>query len=420
MMRRFVVALLLGAAPLHAQSSDAAPLGAQVNDAGPLPPALVETALDDSPLVTEATAQLRAATAQARALGIGAHEFMLSGAFMRRSVDGDRGYNEFDSTLSRGIRLPGKAALDRETGALGIEVAENLLEDARHRAALQLGTLWVDWLLADADARIAADAAQSFDAAYTAVSRQVALRDAAPLDADQARAARDNARAQAVAAKGRAAAARAALMAHFPSLPVPDGAPAIAPPRLPPEGLAAWRDLVLERSHEIRAADLEAKRLGVVAERAHRDRYADPSIGVRAFSERSGAETGIGVVASMPLGGAYRRAQGDQAAANRSAAEARLVATRREITATANMDLANASAGVAAWEAAAAAAESSRATVARLRQGRRLGATDLASLLYAERQALDADRAELATRAAAVRAVLKLRIDAHLIWAKPE
>jgi hypothetical protein len=84
------------------------------------------------------------------------------------------------------------------------------------------------------------------------------------------------------------------------------------------------------------------------------------------------------------------------------------------------MDLANATAGFAAWEAAAAAAQSSRATVARLRQGRRLGATDLASLLYAERQALDADRAELAARAAAVRAVLKLRIDAHLIWAKPE
>jgi hypothetical protein len=53
-MRWFVVALLLGAAPLHAQLPDAPPLGAHVNDAGPLPPALVETALDDSPLVTEA------------------------------------------------------------------------------------------------------------------------------------------------------------------------------------------------------------------------------------------------------------------------------------------------------------------------------------------------------------------------------
>lgn len=410
MMRAAVLALLLGAAPVLAAEPDA----------GPLPTPLVEVALDDSPLVTEATAKLQAAIADARALGIGTHEFMLSGTFMRRSVDGDRNYSEFDSTLSRGVRLPGKAALDREAGALGVEVAENLLEDARHQAALQLGTLWVDWLLADADARIASDAAQSLDTAYAAVTRQVALRDAAPLDADQARAARDTARAQAMAAKGRAVAARAALEAHFPSLPLPEGAPPIAPPQLPVEGLAAWRDLVLERSHEIRASELEAKRLKVVADRARLDRFADPSVGVRAFSERSGGETGLGVVATMPLGGGYRRAMGEQATANRTAGEARLVATRRDITATANMDLANANAGFAAWEAAASAAESSRATVARLRQGRRLGATDLASLLYAERQALDADRAELAARAAAVRAVLKLRIDAHLIWAKPE
>jgi outer membrane protein TolC len=410
MIRAAFLALLLGTAPVLAAEPDA----------GPLPTPLVEVALDDSPLVTEATAKLQAAIADARALGIGSHEFMLSGTFMRRSVDGDRNYSEFDSTLSRGVRLPGKAALDREAGALGVEVAENLLEDARHQAALQLGTLWVDWLLADADARIAGDAAQSLETAYVAVNRQLALRDAAPLDADQARAARDTARAQALAAKGRAAAARAALAAHFPSLPLPEAAPPMAPPQLPAEGLAAWRDLVLARSHEIRASELEAKRLKVVADRARLDRFADPSVGVRAFSERSGGETGLGVVATMPLGGGYRRAMGEQATANRTAGEARLVATRRDITATANMDLANATAGFAAWEAAAAAAQSSRATVARLRQGRRLGATDLASLLYAERQALDADRAELAARAVAVRAVLKLRIDAHLIWAKPE
>ena len=65
-------------------------------------------------------------------------------------------------------------------------------------------------------------------------------------------------------------------------------------------------------------------------------------------------------------------------------------------------------------------ANSSRQALARLRQGRRLGAIDLASLLFAERQSFDADRAELDARATAVRAIFKLRIDAHLIWAKPE
>ena len=410
MIHRLFLVLLLGTAPVLAA----------VPDTGPIPPPLVEVALDESPLVAEAAAKLQAATAEARALGIGTHEVTLSGTYIRRTVDREGGYDEFDTTLSRGIRLPGKASLDRQTGALGIEVAENLLEDARHQAALQLGNLWFDWLFAEADARIASDAAVSFDTALTAVDRQVALHDAAPLDADQARAARNNARALAATARGHAAAARAALAAQFPSLPLPGGVPEIPAPALPPEGLAAWRDLVLGRSHEIRAAELEARRLGVVADRARRDRFADPSIGIRAFSERGGAETGIGVVASIPFGGGYRRAVGDQATANRSAAEARLAATRRDIEATANMDLANATAGIAAWEAATAAASSGGMAVARLRQGRQLGATDLATLLYAERQSLEANRAELAARSAAVRAILKLRIDAHLIWAKPE
>lgn len=410
MIRTLAIALALGAAPAPAATPDT----------GPLPIALVDAALDDAPIVTEAAARLQAARAQARALGIGSHEFTATGTYLRRSVDREGGFNEFDMTLSRGIRLPGKAALDRKAGALGVEVAENRLEDARHQAALQLATLWYDWLLAEADASVDAAAAASFEASLAAVSRQVALRDAAPLDADQVRAARDNARALEAAARGRAAAARANMAAQFPSLPLPGGVPEIAPPLLPDEGLAQWRDLVITRSHEIRAAELEAERLAALAERARRDRFADPSIGVRAFSERGGAETGLGLVASMPLGGGYRRAVGDQATAERTAAEARLAATRRDIQATANMDLATASAGVAAWDAAAASATSNRTAVSRLRKGRLLGATDLASLLYAERQSLEADRAELAARAAAVRAILKLRIDAHLIWAKPE
>lgn len=410
MIRTLAIALLLGSTAATAAEADR----------GPIPIELVDAALDDAPIVAEAAAKLQAAQAQARALGIGVHEFTVTGTYIRRSVDREGGYNEFDTTLSRGVRLPGKASLDRKAGALGVEVAQNLLEDARHQAALQLATLWYDWLLAEADARVDAAATASYDASLTAVNRQVSLRDAAPLDSDQLRAARDNARALESAARGRAAAARANIAAQFPSLPLPDGVPDIAAPVLPFEGLASWRDLVLSRSHEIRAAELEAERMSAVADRVRLDRFADPSVGVRAFSERSGAEKGIGIVASMPLGGAYRTALGDQAAADRSAAEAKLVATRRDIQATANMDLATASAGISAWQAAATSADSNKSAVARLRQGRRLGATDLATLLYAERQALESSRAELAARAAAVRAVLKLRIDAHLIWAKPE
>ena len=410
MIRTLAFALLIGSVAAVAVESDR----------GPIPIDVVDVALDDAPIVAEAAARLQAAEAQARALNIGTHELTITGTYLRRTVDREGGYDEFDSTLTRGVRLPGKAALDRKAGALGVEVAQNLLEDARHQAALQLATLWYDWLLAEAEAQVDAAATVSFEASLAAVSRQVALRDAAPLDADQARVARDNAIALTAAARGRVAAARAHIAAQFPSLPLPTVVPAIAAPQPPAEGLAQWRDMVLARSHEIRAAEVDAARLTALADRARLDRIADPSIGVRAFSERGGAEKGIGVVASMPFGGGYRRAIADQAIADRRAGDARLVATRRDIQATADMDLAIANAGVVSWQAAAAAADSSRVAVARLRKGRLLGATDLATLLYAERQSLEANRAELAARAAAVRAILKLRIDAHLIWAKPE
>src|SRR3546814_14652027 len=81
---------------------------------------------------------------------------------------------------------------------------------------------------------------------------------------------------------------------NFPERPPPAEPPETAVPALPPQGLAAMRDLVIERSHEIRAADREAQRLAVVARRIRADRIADPSFGVRLFSERRGMEKGGG------------------------------------------------------------------------------------------------------------------------------
>ena len=48
--------------------------------------------------------------------------------------------------------------------------------------------------------------------------------------------------------------------------------------------------------------------------------------------------------------------------------------------------------------------------------GHRLGELDLAALLLARRQHNDARRMEIATRADAIRALVRLQIDAHVIW----
>src|SRR5690606_38147884 len=128
------------------------------------------------------------------------------------------------------------------------------------------------------------------------------------------------ARAQAASSLSLREQARVTFAASFPEIPLPSEPPELADPMLPAQGLEAMRDLVIERSHEIRAADKEAQRLNVTSRRVRAHRTAAPSFGVRLFSERGGAEAGAGVVASIPLGGGYRRAAADQASAEANAA----------------------------------------------------------------------------------------------------
>ncbi len=397
--------LLLAAAPALAQSSD-------------LPPAeTVRDALDNYPGVAAARARVSAARAHGDMLRRGPHEITVSGNYARRAIDLDGRFDEFDATISRPFRLPGKAALDRAAGSLGVAVAENQMEETRHETALILSGLWHDWLTAGSHYRNDTEAARGLDQEVVAVQRRLALRDAAQLDLDAARAARAQASAQATTSLARREQARAMLAATFPDIALPIEPPELAAPLLPDETLTTIRDRVIARSHEIAAADKEAQRRDVTARRVQADRIADPSFGVRLFSERSGAETGAGLHASIPLGGGHRRASADQAAAEASAARLDLAAVRRTVEAMANADLVNARARFDAWRDASLAARSADETARLTGRGHQLGQIDLADVLYARRQANDAHRAEIDARSEAARAIRKLQIDAHMLWA---
>jgi outer membrane protein TolC len=400
------LAMLLMLAPgtLHAQRADLPPIE-KVNEA-----------LDNHPTVMAAAARVEAARARGDMLRKGTHEATIAGSYIRRSVDREGGYDEFDATLSRPFRLPGKAALDRESGALGVEVAENQMEDARHQAALILTGLWHDWLTAGSHYRNDLDTVRSLEVALTALRRRVQLRDASALDLDQASAALAQAQAQAAASLSAREQARVILVATFPEIPLPPEPAELALPELPLQNLETMRALVVERSHEIRAADREAQRLAVVARRVRADRIADPSLGVRLFSERSGMERGAGVVASIPLGGGYRRAAADQASAEANAARLELANIQRSVAAIADADLSNARTRLEAWRSAQASAQSASDAAGRTERGYQLGQIDLVDLLYARRQANDARRSEIDARSEASRALLKLQIDSHSIW----
>lgn len=408
--------LLLAAGPALADPAVGLAAG-QVVAPADLPPAeAVHSVLDNHPTVTAGAARVGAARAHEAMLRRGSAEFQLGGTFARRSIDREGTLNDFDATLSRPFRLPGKAALDRQTGELGVAVAINRQADLRHQTARLLADLWYAWLTAAAHYRNDLTMIRDLEQARTAIERRVTLRDAALLDLDQARSALAQAQTQAANSLARREQAHATLVATFPDLPVPAEAPEPAVPAIRGQPLEAMRDAVIAHSHEITAADKEAQRLDTLARRVRADRIADPSFGVRLFSERSGTETGAGIIASMPLGGGYRRAAADQAAAEAGAARMEMVAIERTVRATANADLASARAYYAAWQSADLAAHSAAEAASRMARGHQLGQIDLAELLYARRLAGEARRAEIDARSAANQALTRLMVDSHSIW----
>lgn len=386
-----------------------------------LPPeAAVAAALDNHPSVAAARARIGEARADARMLSVGPQEVVVQGTIQRRDVRGVGVVPEYDLQFTRPIRLPGKAALDRQAGDAGIRAADNRADDARHQAALMLSRQWWAWAGAAAEARTLDDAAGIMAQAVAATRQRLAVRDASPLELDQALAAEAAARAAALQAKARAAAARAVLAASFPDLPLPVAAPPLPEPVLPPEGTAALAGLVIERSHEIGASAAELDRAEALKARAARERTADPSIGLRGFSEQGGNEKGVGLVISMPLGGRARSAAADRAAAASTAAAADLAATRSAISAMAAEDAALATGYLAAWEQARTAAEAAAGAAERQRTGHRLGGVDLADRLVAERLARDAALDEVRARTAALEAITRLRVDSHTLWMHAE
>lgn len=391
----------------------AAPLAA---DPG-LPPAeTVQRALDEHPSVIAAHARVEAAQARADALRKGSAEFTVQGSYTRRDVSGGNQFDEYDAQLSRPFRLPGKARLDREIGHYGTEVAQNVAEDAKHETALLLAAHWFDWLSASTQATIDQAAVSNYESALAAVKRRLTLRDASQLDVDRAEAALADARRLLAQSNGLALLARTRLEAQFPALAVPVDAPEVPRPVMADARLSQLADMVVVNSHTIAAAKAESARMSAVAVRAQAERIADPTLGLRLFSEFGGRERGAGVIVSMPLGGGHRRAVASEATAGAAAARADEQLARIDVSETAEADMAEARFRITTWQRARESVEAQMAALQKLRRGHQLGEIDLSDLLLGEQMVHAAFRIEGEARTEAMRAIVKLRIDAHDLW----
>jgi len=387
-----------------------------------LPPTVdVVQALDASPQVEAAQAKTQAARADATALAQGPHEFTLTTSYLRRRVNdasgvGNGRFDEFEAQITRPVRLPGKAALDRQIGAQGVVYAENMAEDTRHQAALRLAQGWWDWLGAAQEQSVDHQAVMNYETLLASVKRRVALRDASALEEAQASAALDSARAQSERSRGREMVARARLAAQFPKLRLPAAAPDVPMPQLPKDGLDPLHDKILGRSHELAAATALSRQADAQAERADKERLGDPILGLRVFSEKGGVEKGAGVVFAMPFGGGARAAQFSRASAQASAAQADLQAVRLAMREVADVDMAEAQSFLRVWHSADDALKAQASALQKIRRGQQLGEISLADVLIAERMVHDALRAEAIARTDAMRALTRIRIDAHELW----
>lgn len=377
---------------------------------------MVDRIMAEDPDVLQARARVQAAQAEARARAVGPHEFTLRGEYVTRGAGLEGRFDEWSFGVARGFRLPGKAAADDRIGASGIAVAENGFGDARHQTATLLKTLYIEWLVAETELVLAEDEVKGYARQLAATTRSRELGQAATLQVEQVEAALAQARALAAQAAQAQLSSKVSLQRTFPSLVLPLRLEPMPDPEPPPGSWEEWREAVLEDNHEIKMARSEAERREWLAKRASLDRFADPTLELRTFQERSGRETGFGLGFSIPIGGALRSAHADQASAEASAA---LIAARkalRDVEIAADRDVIAAQQGLAGWRQSRAAAQSSGQMLARMQRAVELGDQGLTELLLAQRQDFEMRRNELRARATAHSAVLQLMIDAHRVW----
>ncbi len=403
------------ALPLRAQAP-ASPATTPAS-APPLPPAaLVLRAIERTPEVQAAVAVLARAEADARSRAVGTHETQLTVIPQRRRIRGGPTFNEWEAEISRGVRWPGKARLDRLIGREGVEAAQLNLADAHHAGARRLLRLWSAWQRAGVMARLQHRQVDIWERDRKAIARRVELGDAALRDRVAADAALAQSRAAALQADAEEQTARRTLQSAFPDLPLP---PLVrlgtSPLQLDGED-RYWSQLIVKRSHEIGAVEAVVRMRQAQVRRARADRLADPTVGVRVLNDLGGRERALGLVFSIPIGVRQRSAHVAAADADALAAQADSVMVRRDVSRDAREVVAHARAMHAIWRSRDQARRAAEDSVARDERAYALGESGLAELLAARRTALDAALAERRAAVDVIEAVARVRIDAHEMW----
>lgn len=403
---------------VHKLSLALAVLCATQGHAGYLPdPEAAEAALWASPSVAQARGAHAAQLLKSRSLVLGREEWNVGADLAQRRIQPAPGdvQAEWGLAVSRPLRLPARAAADRELANALNAHAEASLGEALHESGRQLLALWFDWLNAAGQVRLWQAQIAVAERQLATVNARIRLGEAPGAERVNAEAVLAQAHLQQQQAALREQQAHSRLRAQFPELPLT--ADAVLPHPAQPEGTAeAYVDAVLEHNHELIRARREAEVLEAEARKYARHRGVDPAFGVFYRNEAGGDEHVLGVSVGLTLPGAARRT--DQEAAERLAAVAHdaVVRLERRLRADARADFQTAAAQTENWRQAERASQALVESARLSARAYELGEGSLDQVLLSRRLALESQLITQQAQLDALSAHARLQLDSHRLW----
>ncbi len=401
----------------------AGPLGAQIPDFAPAPALPEQTdaigALRDSPRLQIAAEYAATGKAQRSSLRAGPHEWEVGTLTQQRRDEFGVNHVETQYSLQTGLRWPWKYTIDRRIGDLAMTAGDLAYLDAWHEAGRTMLDLWFQWAYSEQLVRLIDAQSAVVQSQRDAVARRVTAGDAAALELQLADAEANRLRASRGSALRDALLADEALAREFPQLASIPPATLPAPPQLA-GGDEQWIARIIEHNHEIELARTRRDEARLAADRAGRDRLADPTVGLHYGDNFGGDRRVIGLSVSVPIGGARRSAEAALARSAARSAEGELSQATLSVEANARTVVADARRSHDIWrdQQTAATLQGNAADITA--RGYSLGEFDINQMLVARRSALDAQRELLDAHIRAERSYARVLLDAHLLWAPSE
>jgi len=385
-----------------------------------LPPQdAVMSALAQSPQVQAAQERLMMASAQKQRTEAGDYEWTLGVTGQRRTDAIGATFSEQSYELSRGMRWFGKGSIDRQLGSQTVSVGERTFGDAWHEAARSMLAGWFEWLRAADTARQLGAQRKLLEEQLQRVQSRVRAGDAPRVEQSLAQTEVDRANAAQLAAELHVQAAALQLKSSFPNLPLV-ASPELEAPPSPSGSDEEWTRRILGDNHEIALAEGQHEQSKLRARRARLNRIPDPTVGLRYSNNLDGNDRLLGVVVSVPIGGARRSAEAAVALRESNIAGQHARATRLKVEGEAQRAILTMRSNYTKWQRLSNVAAQSEAGASAVARGYELGEFSITDLVTARRQAFDAQLDASRAQMDALEAASRLRLDAHEIWSVEE